>query len=367
MHGPCARLIVSRHAPTSPPEIARPVCSSSVCLTCGGVFVDPCLVSCAPTLFAVGMTPRLYFTLWTMLMVFTGLMFVMVGNEPNILWSLRSGLLAAHIISRYNTVWLSSTWLNIVLRIIWMMNSWAHAEIYYSFFRKEVPLLSSSEVGRCVGGFLPTHFAWEFTSGVLIFGITYIIPSAPDVFHLLNLLRSIFTIFSAGGRLDLFPTLASLAIYWLLYTKKGCRTASSSCVVYYCTTSEGRSCICVCNTCCFYFSYTRVYLEQDIVLLLTGLLGVRAFFMYVPLMPANLVSWQALPDTKVGLTLAGALSSMFSLFAGFMISPAKVPHAWLFAYYLNPLHYVVEVSCCVKGMCNVTYLLLLLILLLWHQ
>ncbi|CAN0233539.1 unnamed protein product, partial [Laminaria digitata] len=51
-----------------------------------------------------------------------------------------------------------------------------------------------------------------------------------------------------------------------------------------------------------------------------------------------------LPDTKVAQTLAGALSSMFSLFAGFLISPAKVPGFWLWAYYLNPLHYIVEVS-----------------------
>lgn len=53
---------------------------------------------------------------------------------------------------------------------------------------------------------------------------------------------------------------------------------------------------------------------------------------------------QVLPDTKVAQTLGGALSSMFSLFAGFLISPAKVPDGWLFAYYLSPLHYVVEVS-----------------------
>ncbi|CAB1108061.1 ABC [Ectocarpus sp. CCAP 1310/34] len=49
-----------------------------------------------------------------------------------------------------------------------------------------------------------------------------------------------------------------------------------------------------------------------------------------------------LPNTQVAQTLAGALSSMFSLFAGFLISPAKIPDPWLFAFYLNPLHYVVE-------------------------
>ncbi|CAM9917474.1 unnamed protein product, partial [Ectocarpus sp. 13 AM-2016] len=49
-----------------------------------------------------------------------------------------------------------------------------------------------------------------------------------------------------------------------------------------------------------------------------------------------------LPNIQVAETLGSALSSMFSLFAGFLINPAKVPDPWLFAYYLNPLHYVVE-------------------------
>ncbi|CAM9674100.1 unnamed protein product, partial [Scytosiphon promiscuus] len=49
-----------------------------------------------------------------------------------------------------------------------------------------------------------------------------------------------------------------------------------------------------------------------------------------------------LPDTKVAQTLGGALTSVFSIFAGFLISPGKIPEPWLFAYYLNPLHYIVE-------------------------
>ncbi|CAN0376517.1 unnamed protein product, partial [Scytosiphon promiscuus] len=52
---------------------------------------------------------------------------------------------------------------------------------------------------------------------------------------------------------------------------------------------------------------------------------------------------QILPDTKVAQTLGGALTSVFSIFAGFLISPGKIPEPWLFAYYLNPLHYIVEV------------------------
>lgn len=51
-----------------------------------------------------------------------------------------------------------------------------------------------------------------------------------------------------------------------------------------------------------------------------------------------------LPDSKVAGTVAGIMSSVFNLFAGFLISPAMIPDYWLFAYYLSPLHYVVEVG-----------------------
>ncbi|CAM9975163.1 unnamed protein product [Scytosiphon promiscuus] len=49
-----------------------------------------------------------------------------------------------------------------------------------------------------------------------------------------------------------------------------------------------------------------------------------------------------LPDSQVAQTLGGVLTTMFSVFAGFLISPAKIPDGWLFSYYMNPLHYVVE-------------------------
>ncbi|CAM9235099.1 unnamed protein product, partial [Hapterophycus canaliculatus] len=49
-----------------------------------------------------------------------------------------------------------------------------------------------------------------------------------------------------------------------------------------------------------------------------------------------------LPDTQVAQTLGGALATMLSIFAGFLISPGKIPDGWLFAYYLDPLHYIVE-------------------------
>ncbi|CAM9128278.1 unnamed protein product [Scytosiphon promiscuus] len=51
-----------------------------------------------------------------------------------------------------------------------------------------------------------------------------------------------------------------------------------------------------------------------------------------------------LPDTQVAQTIGGVMTTMFSIFAGFLISPAKIPDGWLFAYYLSPLHYVVEVT-----------------------
>ncbi|CAM9420757.1 unnamed protein product, partial [Hapterophycus canaliculatus] len=59
--------------------------------------------------------------------------------------------------------------------------------------------------------------------------------------------------------------------------------------------------------------------------------------------PSATLFLQILPDTKVAQTLGGVLTTMFSIFAGFLISPGKIPDAWLFAYYLNPLHYIVEV------------------------
>ncbi|CAM9523327.1 unnamed protein product, partial [Hapterophycus canaliculatus] len=50
-----------------------------------------------------------------------------------------------------------------------------------------------------------------------------------------------------------------------------------------------------------------------------------------------------LPNAQVAQTLGGPLTNLISLFAGFLISPANVPDGWLFAYYLSPLHYVMEV------------------------
>ncbi|CAM9164398.1 unnamed protein product [Ectocarpus sp. 13 AM-2016] len=51
-----------------------------------------------------------------------------------------------------------------------------------------------------------------------------------------------------------------------------------------------------------------------------------------------------IPSFSTAGVFAGTLVSMFSVFAGFLISPAKIPGLWLWAYYLNPLHYIVEVS-----------------------
>lgn len=68
--------------------------------------------------------------------------------------------------------------------------------------------------------------------------------------------------------------------------------------------------------------------------------------------PVNGFISQVLPDAQVAQTVAGPLGSLFSLFAGFLISPANIPDGWLFAHYLSPLHYVLEVGQ------NTTYLLL---------
>jgi ABC-type multidrug transport system permease subunit len=38
----------------------------------------------------------------------------------------------------------------------------------------------------------------------------------------------------------------------------------------------------------------------------------------------------------------GLLSTIFSLFAGFMIKPEDFPPFWIFVYYLDPLHYALE-------------------------
>ncbi|CAM9737972.1 unnamed protein product [Ascophyllum nodosum] len=51
----------------------------------------------------------------------------------------------------------------------------------------------------------------------------------------------------------------------------------------------------------------------------------------------------ALPNVQVAQTLGGVLTSLYSLFAGFMISPAKITDFWLWGYYLDPLHYTIEV------------------------
>lgn len=38
-------------------------------------------------------------------------------------------------------------------------------------------------------------------------------------------------------------------------------------------------------------------------------------------------SLQGLPNTQVAQTLAGVITSLFTFFAGFLLSPAKVPGA----------------------------------------
>ena len=40
--------------------------------------------------------------------------------------------------------------------------------------------------------------------------------------------------------------------------------------------------------------------------------------------------------------IGGMLSTLISLFAGFLIRPENFPSFWIFMYWLNPLHYAIE-------------------------
>jgi hypothetical protein len=40
--------------------------------------------------------------------------------------------------------------------------------------------------------------------------------------------------------------------------------------------------------------------------------------------------------------MGGLLSTVISLFCGYMIIPSEFPDFWIFMYWLNPLHYALE-------------------------
>ncbi|KAK7242112.1 ABC transporter [Aureococcus anophagefferens] len=51
---------------------------------------------------------------------------------------------------------------------------------------------------------------------------------------------------------------------------------------------------------------------------------------------------RALPDEASAQAIGPSVSSLFSLFSGFVIAPAKMPSFWMFMYWISPCHYFFE-------------------------
>ena len=49
-----------------------------------------------------------------------------------------------------------------------------------------------------------------------------------------------------------------------------------------------------------------------------------------------------LPDEASAQAIGPSVSSLFSLFSGFVIAPAKMPSFWMFMYWISPCHYFFE-------------------------
>ena len=49
-----------------------------------------------------------------------------------------------------------------------------------------------------------------------------------------------------------------------------------------------------------------------------------------------------MPDEQAAQTVGPSTLQLFSLFAGFMIAPAKIPKFWRFVYWMSPVHYFLE-------------------------
>ncbi|KAF0720516.1 Aste57867_235 [Aphanomyces stellatus] len=49
-----------------------------------------------------------------------------------------------------------------------------------------------------------------------------------------------------------------------------------------------------------------------------------------------------LPDLRTAIVATGGVNSLFSLFAGFFIHKNSIPDAWIWMYWISPLHYAVE-------------------------
>jgi len=49
-----------------------------------------------------------------------------------------------------------------------------------------------------------------------------------------------------------------------------------------------------------------------------------------------------LPNAETAQVMGGMVITLFTLFCGFMIVPADFPDFWIFMYWVNPIHYVLE-------------------------
>jgi len=49
-----------------------------------------------------------------------------------------------------------------------------------------------------------------------------------------------------------------------------------------------------------------------------------------------------LPNPQTASLVGSLMTSIFTLFAGFLIPPSLIPTGWKFLYYLNPMHYALE-------------------------
>lgn len=71
------------------------------------------------------------------------------------------------------------------------------------------------------------------------------------------------------------------------------------------------------------------------------------YWLYEMLYMANLVFLgqflsAACPNIGTSGVVGGMLSTILSIFCGFMINAESIPSFWVFLYWLNPLHYALE-------------------------
>ena len=67
----------------------------------------------------------------------------------------------------------------------------------------------------------------------------------------------------------------------------------------------------------------------------------QALYMSVMVFLGHLLS-SGLSGAAAANVIGGMISTLISLFAGFLIKPQDFPTFWTFMYWLNPLHYAIE-------------------------